>query len=30
MPAISMFFGIVIYMYDFDDEAPKTPHIHAR
>jgi len=25
-----MFFGIVIYMYFFDDERHKLPHIHAR
>ena len=25
-----MFFGIVIYLYFFDDEQHKTPHIHAR
>jgi hypothetical protein len=30
MPAISMFFGVVIYMYFFDDEAHHSPHIHAR
>jgi hypothetical protein len=30
MPAISMFFGIVIYMYFFDDEAHHTPHVHAK
>jgi hypothetical protein len=30
MPSISMFYGIVIYMYFFDDERHKTPHIHAR
>jgi hypothetical protein len=30
VPAISMFFGVVIYMYFFDDEMHKTPHIHAR
>jgi len=30
VPAISMFFGVVIYMYFFDDEVHKTPHIHAR
>ena len=30
MPAISMFFGVVIYMYFFDDAAHNTPHIHAR
>jgi hypothetical protein len=25
-----MFFGIVIYMYFYDDEKHKVPHIHAR
>jgi Domain of unknown function (DUF4160) len=30
MPAISMFFGIVIYLYFFDDEQHNVPHIHAR
>lgn len=25
-----MFFGIVIYMYFFDDERHKLPHIHAK
>ena len=30
MPAISMFYGIVVYMYFFDDERHKLPHIHAR
>ena len=30
MPTISMFFGIVIYMYFFDDTPHKQPHIHAR
>lgn len=30
MPAISMFFGIVIYLYFFDDERHKAPHIHAK
>lgn len=30
MPAISMFYGIVIYLYLFDDERHKLPHIHAR
>ena len=30
MPAISMFFGIVVYLYFFDDEQHKVPHIHAR
>jgi hypothetical protein len=30
MPTISMFYGIVIYLYFFDDELHKLPHIHAR
>jgi len=30
MPAISMFYGIVIYLYFFDDERHKMPHIHAK
>lgn len=30
MPAISMFYGIVIYLYFFDDERHKLPHIHAK
>lgn len=30
MPVISMFYGIVIYLYFFDDERHKTPHIHAK
>jgi hypothetical protein len=30
VPAISMFYGIVIYLYFFDDERHKLPHIHAR
>ena len=25
-----MFYGIVIYMYFFDDERHKLPHVHAR
>jgi hypothetical protein len=25
-----MFFGIVVYMYFFDDEAHNAPHVHAR
>ena len=27
MPAISMFYGIVIYLYFFDDERYGMPHI---
>ena len=30
MPAISMFFGVVIYLYFFDNEQHNRPHIHAR
>lgn len=30
MPAISMFYGIVIYLYFFDDERHKLPHIHSK
>jgi hypothetical protein len=29
MPAISMFYGIIIYMYFFDDRKHHRPHIHA-
>lgn len=29
MPTISMFFGIIIYMYYFDNKEHQTPHIHA-
>ena len=30
MPTISMFYGIVIYLYFYDDERDKLPHIHAK
>jgi hypothetical protein len=30
MPTISMFYGIVIYMYCYDNERHKTPHVHAK
>lgn len=30
MPAISMFYGIVIYLYFYDNERHSTPHIHAK
>jgi hypothetical protein len=30
MPSISMFYGIVIYMYYFDNDRHHTPHIHAK
>lgn len=30
MPAISMFYGIIIYLYFFDNKQHKSPHIHAK
>ena len=30
MPTISMFYGIVICLYFFNDERHKLPHIHAK
>lgn len=30
MPSISMFYGIVIYMYYFDNDRHHIPHIHAK
>jgi Domain of unknown function (DUF4160) len=30
MPTISMFYGIVIYMYFFDNDRHHLPHIHAK
>lgn len=30
MPTISMFYGIVISLYYFDNEKHHIPHIHAR
>ena len=30
MPTISMFYGIIICIYFFDDERHKLPHIHAK
>jgi hypothetical protein len=30
MPTISMFYGILIHLYYFDNEQHHTPHIHAR
>jgi hypothetical protein len=30
MPTISMFYGIVICLYFFDDERYKLPHLHAK
>lgn len=30
MPAISMFYGIIIYMFFFDNKKHHAPHIHAQ
>jgi hypothetical protein len=30
MPVISMFYGIIISMYFFDNKKHKLPHIHAK
>jgi len=30
MPTISMFYGIIICMYFYDDERHNLPHIHAK
>lgn len=30
MPAISMFYGIIIYMYFMDNAKHNTPHIHVK
>lgn len=30
MPAISMFYGIIIYLYYFDNKQHKLPHIHVK
>ncbi len=30
MPVISMFYGIIVSMYFFDDQQHKLPHIHVR
>jgi len=29
MPTISMFYGIIIHLYFFDNQKHKMPHIHA-
>lgn len=29
MPSISMFYGIIIYMFFFDNKKHQRPHIHA-
>ena len=30
MPAISMFYGIIVYMYFMDNKQHKMPHIHVK
>ena len=30
MPAISMFYGLIVYMYFMDDRQHKLPHIHVK
>lgn len=30
MPAISMFYGIIIYMYFMENKQHKLPHIHVK
>jgi len=29
MPTISMFYGILMHMYFYDDKQHKSPHVHA-
>jgi hypothetical protein len=30
MPSISMFYGIIVYMYFMDNKQHKLPHIHVK
>jgi len=30
MPTISMFYGIIVYLYYMDNKQHHTPHIHAK
>ena len=30
MPAISMFYGIIVYLYYMDNKQHKLPHIHVK
>ena len=30
MPAISMFYGIIVYMYFMENKRHKLPHVHAK
>jgi len=29
MPTLSMFYGIIVYIYFYDDKKHKLPHVHA-
>ena len=29
MPSISMFYGVIVYLYFYDNKEHKVPHIHA-
>ena len=29
MPTISMFYGIIVYIYFYDNKEHKSPHLHA-
>ena len=30
MPTLSMFYGVIVYMYYMDNKQHKTPHIHVK
>jgi hypothetical protein len=30
MPAISMFYGLIVYMYFMDNKQHRLPHIHVK
>ncbi len=30
MPSISMFYGVIIYIYFYDNKEHNIPHIHAK
>jgi len=30
MPSISMFYGVIVYMYFMDNKQHQKPHIHAK
>ncbi|GFO64441.1 DUF4160 domain-containing protein [Geomonas paludis] len=29
MPIISMFFGVIVYMFSHEEKGPSPPHVHA-